>query len=58
VCFFCRALEQFKEASNDEDFEDLLKYAQADPKGVAAQDLLMNVLPFLNISGRKVLGQR
>ena len=39
VCF-CRAFEQFKEAINDEDFEDLLKDAQADPKGVAAQDLL------------------
>jgi len=34
-----RAFEQFKEAINDEDFEDLLKDAQADPKGVAAQDL-------------------
>jgi len=32
-----RAFEQFKEAINDEDFEDLLKDAQADPKGVAAQ---------------------
>ena len=31
-----RAFEQFKEAINDEDFEDLLKDAQA----VAAQDLL------------------
>ena len=30
--FFCRAFEQFKEAINDEDFEDLLKDAQADPK--------------------------
>ena len=29
---FCRASEQFKEAINDEDFEDLLKDAQADPK--------------------------
>jgi len=32
------------------DFEDLLKDAQADPKGVAAQDLLKKVFPFLNIS--------
>jgi len=31
-----RAFEQFKEVINDEDFEDLLKDAQADPKGVAA----------------------
>jgi len=45
-----RAFEQFKEAINDEDFEDLLKDAQADPKGVAAQDLLQKVLPFLSIS--------
>jgi len=29
-----RAFEQFKEAINDEDFGDLLKDAQADPKGV------------------------
>ena len=36
--FICLAFEQFKEAINDEDFEDLLKDAQADPKGVAAQD--------------------
>ena len=28
-----RAFEQFKEAINNEDFEDLLKDAQADPKG-------------------------
>ena len=35
-----RAFKQFKEAVNDEDFEDMLKDAQADPKGVAAQDLL------------------
>ena len=48
-----RAFEQFKEAINDEDFEDLLKDAQADPKGVAAQDLLMKVLPFLDISSRQ-----
>jgi len=48
-----RAFEQFKEAINDEDFEDLLKDAQADPKGVAAQDLLKKVLPFLNISSRQ-----
>ena len=34
-----RAFGQFMEAINDEDFEDLLKDAQADPKGVAAQDL-------------------
>ena len=34
-----------KEAINDEDFEDLLKDAEADPKGVAAQDLLKKVLP-------------
>ena len=54
VCFFCRAFEQFKEAINDEDFEDLLKDAQADPKGVVAQDLLKKLLPFLNISGRQV----
>jgi len=47
-----RAFEQFKEAINDEDFEDLLKDAQADSKGVAAQDLLKKVLPFLNISSR------
>jgi len=52
--FFCRAFEQFKEAINDEDFEDLLKDAQVDPKGVAAQDLLKKLLPFLNISGRQV----
>ena len=45
-----RAFEQFKEAINDEDFEGLLKDAQADPKGVAAQDLLKKVLPFLSIS--------
>ena len=48
------ALEQFKDAINDEDFEDLPKDAQADPKGVVAQDLLKNLLPFLNISGRQV----
>ena len=48
-----RAFEQFKEAINDEDFEDLLKGAQADPKGVAAQDLLKRVLPFHSISGRQ-----
>ena len=49
-----RAFEQFKEAINDEDFEkNLLKDAQADPKGVAAQDLLMKVLPFLDISSRQ-----
>ena len=48
-----RAFEQFKEAINDEDFEDLLKDAQADPKGVAVQDLLKMVLPFLNISSRQ-----
>ena len=50
-----RAFEQFEsEAINDEDFEDLLKDAQADPKGVVAQDLLKKLLPFLNISGRQV----
>ena len=54
MCFFCRAFEQFKEAINDEDFEDLLKDAQADPKGVAVQDLLKNLLPFLDNSGRQV----
>jgi len=48
-----QAFEQFKEANNDEDFEDLLKDAQADPKGVAAQDLLKKVLSFLNISSRQ-----
>ena len=50
-----RAFEQFKEAINNEGFEDLLKDAQADPKGVAAQDLLKKVLPlpFLNISSRQ-----
>jgi len=48
-----RAFKQFKEAINDEDFEDLLKDAQADPKGVAAQDLLKKVLPFPNISSRQ-----
>jgi len=48
-----RAFEQFKEATNDEDFGDLLKDALADPKGVAAQDLLKKVLPFLSISGRQ-----
>ena len=48
-----RAFEQFKEAINDEDVEDLLKDAQADPKGVAAQDLLKKVLPFLNFSSRQ-----
>ena len=47
-----RAFEQFKESINDEDFEALLKDAQADPKGVAAQDLLKKVLPFLSISSR------
>ena len=51
-----RAFEQFKEAINDEDFEDLLKDAQADPKGVAAQGFLKKVLPFLNISSRHVRG--
>ena len=49
-----RAFEQFKEAINDEDFGDLLKDAQAVPKGVVAQDLLKKLLPFLNISGRQV----
>ena len=49
-----RAFEQFKEAINDEDFEDLLKDAQADPKGVVAQYFLKKLLPFLNISGRQV----
>jgi len=48
-----RAFEHFKGAINDEDFEDLLKDAQADPKGVAVQDLLKKVLPFLNISSRQ-----
>ena len=48
-----RAFEQFKDADNDEDYEDLLKDAQADPKGVAAQDLLKKVLPFLSISSRQ-----
>jgi len=48
-----RAFEKFKEAINDEDFEDLLKDAQADPKGVVAQDLLKKVLPFLSISSRQ-----
>ena len=43
-----------KEAINDEDFEDLLKDAQADPKGVAAQDFPKKVLPFLSTSGRQV----
>jgi len=38
TCVFFRAFEQFKEAINDEDFEYLLKDAQADPKGVVAQD--------------------
>ena len=51
-----RAFEQSKEAINDEDLEDLLKDAQADPKGVAAQDLLRKVLPFLNISSRRSFG--
>ena len=51
--FFCRASEQFKGAIDDEDFGDLLKDAQADPKGVAARDLLKKVLPFLNISSRQ-----
>ena len=54
VHFSGRAFEQFKEAINDEDFEDLLKNEQADPKGVAAQDLLKKVLPFLNISKEPV----
>ena len=54
LAIFFRAFEQFKEAINDEDFEDLLKDAQADPKGVAAQGLLKKVLSFLNISGRQV----
>jgi len=53
-CSFCQAFEQFKEAINDEDFEDLLKDAQADPKGGVAQDLLKKLLPFLNISGWQV----
>ena len=35
-----RAFEQFEVAINDGDLKDLLKDAQADPKGVAAQDLL------------------
>jgi len=48
-----RAFEQFKEAINDDDVEDLLKDAQADPKGVAAQHLLKKVLPFLNTSSRQ-----
>ena len=48
-----RAFEQFKEAINDEDLKDLLKDAQADPKGVAAQDLLKKLLSFLNISSRQ-----
>jgi len=48
------SLEQFKEAINDEDFEDLLKDAQVDPKGVAAQDLPKKLLPFRSISGRQV----
>ena len=51
-----RAFEQFKEAINDEDFEDLLKDAQADPNGVAAQDLLKKVLPFLRSSNREKEG--
>jgi len=50
ACFF----EQFKEAISDVDFEDLLKDAQADPKGVAARDLPNKVLPFLNISSRQL----
>ena len=50
-----RAFEQFEsEAINDEDFEDLLKDAQADPKGVVLQDLLKKLLPFFNISGWQV----
>jgi len=53
-----RAFEQFKEAINDEDVEDLLKDAQADPKGVAAQHLLKKVLPFLNISSRQFFSKR
>ena len=53
-----RAFEQFKEAINDEDFEDLLKDAQADPKGVAAQDLLKKVLPFLSTSTRQLFWKR
>jgi len=53
-----RAFKQFKEAINDRDFEDLLKDAQADPKGEAAQDLLKKMLPFLNISSRKFFWQR
>ena len=48
-----RAFEQFIEAINDEDFEDLLKDAQTDPKGVVAQGLLKKVLPFLSISSRQ-----
>ena len=43
-----------KEVINDEDFEDLLKDAQADPKCVAVQDLLKKVLPFLNILSRQL----
>jgi len=35
-----RAFEQFEVAINDGDLKDLLKDAQSDPKGVAAQDLL------------------
>ena len=32
----------------------MLKDAQADPKGVVAQDLLKKMLPFLSIPGRQV----
>ena len=53
VHFSGLAFEQHKGAINDEDFEDLLKDAQADPKGVVAQDLLKKVLPFLSISSRQ-----
>ena len=49
-----RAFEQFKEAINDEDSEDLLKDAQADPKGVAAQNLLKKVLSLLSIPSRQL----
>ena len=48
-----RAFEQFKEANSNEDFEGMLKDAQADPRGVAAQDLLKKVLPFLSILSRQ-----
>jgi len=51
-------LEQFKEAINDEDFGDLLKDAQADPKGVAAQDFQIGVAVPQHFGKAGAVGQR